>query len=223
MNEDVKRVVLVDDQILYREGLHMLFEHWPEFSVVGDASNGQEAIELCLRTVPDVVLMDVQMPVMNGIEAAAATHRKLPETAIVMLTVATDKNLVFDALKTGIKGYMVKDTPARQLRDRLHRVLDGETTLSDAVTATVVDEFNRLRETVPSEPSKVREKVGRLTDREIEILRLVAQGLSNDEIGARLYLSAGTVKKQLSAIMQRLYLENRVQAAVYAVHAGLIE
>lgn len=223
MNEDVKRVVLVDDQILYREGLHMLIEHWPEFSVVGDASNGQEAIELCLRTVPDLVLMDIQMPVMNGIEAAAATHRKLPQTAIVMLTVATDDDLVFDALKTGIKGYMVKDTPARQLRDRLHRVLDGETTLSDAVTATVVDEFNRLRESMPAEPSEICEKANRLTDREIEILRLVAQGLSNEEIGARLYLSAGTVKKQLSALMQRLYLENRVQAAVYAVHAGLVE
>ena len=221
MNDKATKVVLVDDQTLYRESLRMLMEHWDEFSVVGDASNGKEAIELCRRTSPDLVLMDVQMPVMNGIDAAAAIHRALPQTAIVMLTVATDDDLVFDALRTGIKGYMLKDTPARQLRDRLHRVLQGETTLSDAVTAAVVDELNRLRKA--SSAARPESSPARLTEREIEILRLVAQGLSNEEIGARLYLSAGTVKKQLSALMQRLYLENRVQAAVYAVHMGLVE
>lgn len=221
MNDETTKVVLVDDQTLYRESLRMLMEHWPEFSVVGDASNGKESVELCPKIAPDLVLMDVQMPIMNGIEAAIAIHRTLPQTTIVMLTVATDDDLVFDALKTGIKGYLLKDTPARQLRDRLHRVLQGETTISDSVTAAVVGELNRLRTASPVRHPESH--AVHLSDREVEILRLVAQGLSNEEIGARLYLSAGTVKKQLSALMQRLYLDNRVQAAVYAVRVGLVE
>ncbi|NTU89174.1 MAG: response regulator transcription factor [Actinobacteria bacterium] len=223
MNEEVARVAIVDDQVLYREGLRGLIEHWPEFSVVCEASNGKEAIELCRRTVPDLVLMDVQMPVMDGIEAAKIIHREFPQMAIVMLTVVMSDDYVFDALRTGIRGYMLKDTPARQLRNRLQGVLQGDATLSDAVTARVLDEFNRLRSASNAKPQEVPLGAEHLSAREIEVLRLVAHGMSNEEIGTQLYLSVGTVKKQLAVLMQKLNLENRVQVAVYAVRSGLID
>lgn len=224
------RTVLVDDQLLYREGLRGLFEHWPEFEVVGEASNGKEAVEECRRLAPDLILMDLQMPVMNGIEAAAAIHALLPDAAIVMLTVATSEELVFSALDTGVRGYLLKDTPARQLRSRLHGILQGEMALSGAVTASVVGELARLRERDEAAVGLVEDGVegavgpmAQLTQREIDILRCVAQGKSNEEISVELYLSLGTVKKQLGVIMQRLYVENRVQLAVYAVKHGLAD
>lgn len=225
------RIVLVDDQLLYREGLRGLFEHWPEFEVVGEASNGHEAVEACKRLNPDLVLMDLQMPVMDGIEAAKAIHGLLPEAVIVMLTVATSEELVFSALDTGVRGYLLKDTPARQLRSRLHGILQGEMALSGAVTASVVGELTRLRECGGALPSPAERDesergpvpIAQLTQREMEILRCVAQGKSNEEISAELYLSLGTVKKQLGVIMQRLYAENRVQLAVYAVRHGLAD
>ena len=224
------RVVLVDDQLLYREGLRGLFDHWPEFEVVGEASNGKEAVEECRRLAPDLILMDLQMPVMNGIEAATAIHALLPDAAIVMLTVATSEELVFSALDTGVRGYLLKDTPARQLRSRLHGILQGEMSLSGAVTASVVGELARLRERDGAAVESAEDggegdasPMAQLTQREIDILRCVAQGKSNEEISAELYLSLGTVKKQLGVIMQRLYVENRVQLAVYAVKHGLAD
>lgn len=223
MDEEVARVAIIDDQVLYREGLRGLIEHWPEFSVVCEASNGKEAINLCRRMVPDLVLMDVQMPVMDGIEAAKTIHHEFPQIVIVMLTVVISDDCVFDALRTGIRGYMLKDTPARQLRNRLQGVLQGDATLSDAVTARVLDEFNRLRSASHAKPQEVPLGAEHLSNREIEVLRLVAHGMSNEEIGTQLYLSVGTVKKQLAVLMQKLNLENRVQVAVYAVRSGLID
>lgn len=219
-------VLLVDDQVLYREAMHGLIDRWPEFEVVGEASDGLEAIEMAEALRPDLVLMDVRMPKMDGISAARRIHALLPTTMIVMLTVESDDELVFDALQTGIRGYLLKDTPARKLRDRLHSVMQGEATLSESVTAPVVDEFARLRAAAGEEGRGDGLPEGmpspeHLTDRERDILRLIALGKSNEEIAAELYLSLGTVKKQLSSLMLRLCLENRVQAAVYAVKAGL--
>lgn len=225
--EDVKttRIVLVDDQLLYREGLHGLIDHWSEFDVVGEASNGEEAVALCRKLRPDLVLMDLQMPVMNGIEAATLIHEELPDIVIVMLTVATGEDLVFDALSTGVRGYLLKDTPARHLRHRLHDILDGEMSLSGAITSMAVEELARLREDASLRDDLFARPdsavLASLSQREIDVLRLVAQGKSNEEISAELYLSLGTVKKQLGVIMQRLYVENRVQLAVWAVKHGL--
>lgn len=223
---NVTRIVLVDDQLLYREGLHGLIDHWSEFSVVGEASNGKEAVELCRRLHPDLVLMDLQMPVMNGTEAASLIHEEFPDIVIVMLTVATNEELVFDALSTGVRGYLLKDTPARQLRLKLHDVLSGDMSLSGVITSMAVDELSRLREEagVRALSEKTNPSISALaglSQREIDVLRLVAQGKSNEEISAELYLSLGTVKKQLGVIMQRLYVENRVQLAVWAVKNGL--
>ncbi|MBQ9042536.1 MAG: response regulator transcription factor [Eggerthellaceae bacterium] len=219
------RILLVDDQVLYREAMCGLIERWPEFEVVAEASDGAEAVEVALGVKPDLILMDVRMPKMDGIAAAQAIHDQLPEAAIVMLTVESDKDLVFNALQTGIRGYLLKDTPARKLRDRLHSIMEGEASLSESVTAAVMDEFTRLREetgaaSAASESGDIPSP-DHLTDREKDILRLVAQGKSNEEIARELYLSLGTVKKQLGNLMLRLCLENRVQAAVYAVKVGL--
>ncbi len=222
MSDSVTRILLVDDQVLYREAMRGLIDRWPEFDVVAEASDGDEAVSLARDLYPDLVLMDVRMPRMDGVEAARRIHDEAPEIAIVMLTVESDKEIVFDALGNGVRGYLLKDTPARKLRDRLHSIIAGEMALSESVTGPVVDEFARLREKAGSNGSRGDVPSSEhLTDREKDILRLVAQGKSNDEIGAELYLSVGTVKKQLSNLMLRLCLENRVQAAVYAVKAGL--
>lgn len=226
MEESVTRVLLVDDQVLYREAMHGLIDRWSEFDVVAEAADGIEAMELAAALKPDLVLMDVRMPKMDGIVAAEKIHEMLPATVIVMLTVESDEKLVFDALQTGIRGYLLKDTPARKLRDRLHSVIQGEMTLSESVTAPVVAEFARMRAESGAGGhagtlSQDMPSPDHLSDRERDILRLVAQGKSNEEIASELYLSLGTVKKQLSSLMLRLCLENRVQVAVYAVKVGL--
>ena len=226
MTEDKTRVQLVDDQVLYREAMRGLIERWPEFDVVCESSDGEEAVADALKHNPDLILMDVSMPKMDGIAAAQKIHGMRPECAIVMLTVESDKELVFDALQTGIRGYLLKDTPARKLRDRLHRILQGDMALSESVTSAVVDEFTHLRETsgvgnITTADCETVPSPEHLSQREKDILRLLAQGKSNEEIASELYLSLGTVKKQLSSLMLRLCLDNRVQAAVYAVKAGL--
>lgn len=226
MDKQVTSVLLVDDQVLYREAMRGLIERWPEFEVVAEASDGAEAVELAYALEPDLVLMDVRMPKMDGVQASREILEKLPDTAIVMLTVESEKDLVFSALDSGVRGYLLKDTPARKLRDRLHSVVQGEATLSESVAGSVIDEFARMRDASEARwdqaaNREVSPSTERLTDREKDILRLLAQGKSNEEIGAELYLSVGTVKKQLSNLMLRLHLENRVQAAVYAVKMGL--
>lgn len=218
------RVLLVDDQVLYREGLCGLVRRWPEFEVAGEASNGREAVEFCRRSVPDLVLMDVQMPVMDGVEATGIICDAHPGIAVVMLTVTDDDEYLFGALYNGARGYILKDMPSRQLRNRLQGVIRGGGVLSDAVTERVLRELgsSRAQRHLVARGDE-QGSPAKLSEREIQILRLVAKGLSNEEIGAQLYLSAGTVKKQLSALMQKLYLSNRVQIAVYAIRVGLVD
>ena len=224
MDGKVTRTLLVDDQVLYREAMRGLIERWPEYEVVGEASDGQEAVDLALFLEPDLILMDVRMPKMDGIAASRAILARRPDIPIVLLTVESDRALVFDALQSGVRGYLLKDTPARKLKDRLYSVMQGEATLSESVTGAVMDEFARMRMVEGEGPSSSAGRpagADQLTGREKEILRLVAKGAPNEQIGAELFLSLGTVKKQISQIMMRLGLENRVQLAVYAVKAGL--
>ena len=225
MSENVSGILLVDDQVLYREALRGLIDRWDEFDVIAEASNGAEAIELAFSTDPDLILMDIRMPEMDGVSAARAILARKPDIPIVMLTVESEKSLVFEAIQAGARGYLLKDTPARKLRDRLRMVIQGEATLSETVTGAVIDEFSRMRlDAGRQSDAKSREYVPRadsLTGRDKEILSLLAQGKSNEDIAEELFLSLGTVKKRVSQIMMQLGLENRVQVAVYAVRAGL--
>ena len=227
MGDTPSRILLVDDQVLYREAVRSLIERWPEFEVVAGASDGVEAVELACALKPDLILLDVRMPKMDGVEAARRIIRHVPDAKIVMLTVESDKDHVFEALQNGARGYLLKDTPARKLHDRLRSVVQGEMALSESVTASVVDEFARLRATAgrPSSDGeaamRMHQDAQRLTQRDKTMLRLVVQGKTNEEIGAELYLSVGSVKKQLSSLMLQLGVDNRVQLAVYAVKAGL--
>ena len=211
------RVLVVDDQILYREGLCELMGHWHEFEIIGQASNGQEAVDFCAMRKPDLILMDVQMPVMDGISATAAICSRYPQVRIVMLTVSAEDEHLFGAIQNGAIGYILKDTPARQLRNRLRGIAAGEGSRSGIVAAKVIKEVSSR--TYLSAESEAQAAL--LTERETELLSLVANGLSNEEIGEQLFLSAGTVKKQLSSLMRKLCVDNRVQLAVWAVKAGL--
>jgi len=216
----VAALLLVDDHALFRDGLRELISHWSEFRVVGDAANGAEAVDLCGQLQPDIILLDVQMPVMDGVEAAKRIRVESPATAVVMLTMSVDESDLFEALKQGARGYILKNTPAQQLRERLIEVARGEAPLSGAIAGRILDEFNRQRS---ADAVSSPEPVETLTEREVQILRLVTEGLSNEEIGARLFLSDQTIKKQLSGAMQKLQLNNRVQAAAYAVRHKLAD
>lgn len=227
MGDTPSRILLVDDQVLYREAVRSLIDRWSEFEVVAEASDGAEAVELACALKPDLILLDVRMPKMDGVEATRRIVRHVSDAKIVMLTVESDKDHVFEALQNGARGYLLKDTPARKLHDRLRSVVQGEMALSESVTAPVVDEFARLRASAGCAASdggavsRLREDAARLSERDKTMLRLIAQGKTNEEIGAELYLSVGSVKKQLSSLMLQLGVDNRVQLAVYAVKAGL--
>lgn len=225
MVDHVTKIVLADDQILYREVMCGLIERWPEYEIVGEASNGEEAVSLASYLDPDLILMDIRMPKMDGITATQAILAKNPDIPIVLLTVESEKHLVFDALQAGARGYILKDTPARKLKDRLGAVVGGEATLSEAVAKDVIDEFTRLRIVADrgcsSGHARLSDGSKAFSNRDRDVLRLVAQGKSNEKIASELFLSLGTVKNHISTIMSKLGLENRVQLAVYAVKASL--
>ena len=222
MSPDVTRVLLVDDHTLYREGLRALFSHWDDFEIVGEAANGAIAVELCRTLNPDMVLMDVQMPVMDGVEATRLIHQEFPNIDIVMLTMTIEEANLFESIRWGARGYILKDMPARQLGDRLRGVARGEAALSGPATSRILEEFSRMHDSGASQQQN-QGLTDNLTEKEAEIIRLVARGLSNEEIAAELFMSEGAVKKKLSSLLQKLHINNRIQAAAYAVRAGLAD
>lgn len=216
------RVLIADGQGLYREGLKEIMGHWPEFRVVGEVSNGRDAVAYCEANCPDMVLLDVLLPIMDGVEAARLIRQRNPRTLIVALTSTVDDDSLFGALYAGVSGYILKDASSRELRAKLHEVVNGEMPVSALAAKKVVAKL------CSSPPTILGGKAGRtssvkLNEREVMLLRLVAQGLSNEEIALRLYVSVGTVKKQLSALMRRMCFESRVQMAVWAVREGIVE
>jgi RNA polymerase sigma factor (sigma-70 family) len=210
-------ILLVDDHVLFREGLFSLMQRWDDFDVVGEASTGEQAVSMCRDLLPDLVLMDVAMPVMNGLEATRQITRELPTTRVVMLTVSEDDESLFEAIKSGAAGYILKDAPSRRLHDQLRGVMRGESPLSGAVATKMLIEFNRQ-----SEKQAAPDVDEPLTEREQQVLKLVSEGMSNQEIAEALYLSENTVKKHIRNILQKLHLNNRVQAAVFAAREGMI-
>ena len=211
-------ILIVDDHILFREGLRNICNHWEEFEVVGEAEDGLAAVAMAEKLLPDIVLMDISMPEMNGIEATRKITKACPSINVVILTVSEEEKNLLEAVKNGAKGYVLKDTPSRRLRDQLRGVIQGEAPLSGIMAEKILNEFKLPKETLPS--SDDDPMVEPLTEQEQRVLVLVSEGLTNAKIGEELSISENTVKKYLHNILSKLHLNNRVEAAVYAVKKG---
>lgn len=213
------RVLLVDDQDLFREGLHTLLSVQPAVDVIGEASNGEEALALAVRLQPDVVLMDVQMPVLDGVAATRQLKRTLPDCQVIMLTTFDDDEYVFEGLRAGALGYLLKDTSSESLLNAIRAAARGESFLQPSIAAKVVNEFARLSVSAPASPSTDTEP---LTARERDILRLMVEGMSNREIADELVITEGTVKNHVTNILSKLGVQSRTQAALKAKQSRLI-
>ena len=218
MVEPIK-ILLVDDQSLYREGLVELFKKWDDFRVVGDVACGVDAVSECGVLRPDIVLMDVKMPGMDGIEACGEICLRYP-AAVVMLSLYGDKGRVLSAISNGAKGYLLKNIHANELRQKLLSVAKGDAALSDEVAAVCLDAL-RGPKFAPLDEAKVERLISSLTEHEIELLKFIAHGASNKDIASKLFIGEGTVKKHVSLMLAKLHLENRVQAAVFALRSGI--
>ena len=218
MNHPI-RILLVDDQALFREGLNTLLSVQPDFEVVGEASNGEEALRLAAQLQPHVVLMDLRMPVLDGVTATRRLHTLLPDCRVLVLTTFDDDEFVFDGLRAGAVGYLLKDVSSDKLFEALRAAARGEYFLLPSITAKVIEEFARVSPVarVPVEPL-----VDPLSAREIEILRLVATGASNKEIAEMLVIAEGTVKNHLTNILAKLSAKDRLQAVLKARELGLL-
>ena len=212
-------VLIVDDQALVRVGLRKILEAEPEMNVAGEAADGADAVAEARRLRPDVVLMDIRMPVLDGIEATRRIARAQPATRVLMLTTFGLDSYVYDALRAGASGFMLKDAPPEEIAAAVRVVADGDALLAPAVTRSVIEEFARREPApVPESPPAVDE----LTPREREVLDLLARGLSNPEICERLFISEATAKTHVARILQKLGLRDRVQAVIYAYESGLV-
>ncbi|HSB85410.1 MAG TPA: response regulator transcription factor [Ilumatobacteraceae bacterium] len=213
------RVAIVDDQALMRDGFTMILDAQPDIDVVGDAENGRLGVELCWRTRPDVVLMDVRMPVMDGIEATRLiTSSDDCQTRVLVLTTFDLDEYVYSAMRAGASGYLLKDTPAKDLVAAVRVIAQGDALLSPSVTRRLIEEFARQ-----PEPEAVNTALpDDLTDREREALELLAHGLSNREIAAAMYIGEATAKTHVSRLLTKLGVRDRVQAVVLAYESGLV-
>jgi DNA-binding NarL/FixJ family response regulator len=209
------RVLVVDDQSMVRAGFRMLLSREPDIEVVAEASNGIEALELATRFRPTVVLMDIRMPKLDGLQATRKILADQPSTRVLILTTFDLDEYVFEALRTGASGFVLKDDPPEQLLSAIRIVAHGEALLSPAITKRVIAKFTAMSQRQPPQA------LADLTDRELEVLRLIARGLSNAEIGEQLYISDTTVKTHITHILQKLNLRDRVQAVVLAHEAHL--
>jgi len=240
------RVLIVDDQALMREGLRTLLDLDETIRVVGTAANGREALALARELDPHVVLMDIRMPEMDGVTATARIKETLPGVQVLMLTTFDDDELIFAALQAGASGYVLKDTPSEQLARDLHAVRMGEASLSPSVARKVIARLTApgpgslppVPARPPGAPNPATSPDGAggrpdgpridaqgreaLSEREVDVLRLAAEGLSNRGIGARLYITEGTVKNHVSSILSKLHLRDRTQAVLHAKEQGLI-
>ncbi|MFF1355030.1 response regulator [Streptomyces sp. NPDC058297] len=216
------RVVIADDQMMVREGFSVLLNAMPGIQVVGEAVNGREAIARVRELSPDVVLMDIRMPELNGIEATREIAAMGGAAKVLVLTTFDLDEYVYQALRAGASGFLLKDASARQLADGVRVVAEGEALLAPSVTRRLITEFSKLAET-PKLPAVANPGAfGELTERETEVLVLIAQGLSNAEIAGRLVVAESTIKTHVSRVLVKLGLRDRTQAAVFAYEARLV-
>ncbi len=212
------RVLLADDQELMRTGFRLILSAEPDLDVVGEASDGSRAVDEAARLRPDVVLMDVRMPGVDGIEATRRLGRLTPQPPrVLMLTTFDLDEYVYDALRAGASGFLLKDAPATQLADAIRVVAAGDALLSPGVTRRMIAEF--ARRPLPAQEPALAE----LTGRELEVLKLIARGSSNSEIASQLYIGEATVKTHVKRVLAKLSLRDRVQAVVLAYETGLVQ
>lgn len=210
------KVLIADDHKMFRQGLRMLFEMEPDIKIVGEARDGLEVQEMARQLEPDVILMDINMPGADGVEATRQVLKEQPNLSIIVLTMFREDEHVFQAIRAGAKGYVLKDADSLEVTRAIRTVASGSSVLDPAMTAKVFNQFKLL-----ADMSEKSNREG-LTDRELEILTLVAQGASNREIGDKLFLSEKTIKNYITSIFQKLQMNDRTQAAVYALQNGLI-
>jgi DNA-binding NarL/FixJ family response regulator len=219
MMTETIRLLLVDDQRLMRDGLRILLELEADFEVIGEAEDGAQALKVYRQHAPDVVLMDIRMPVMDGVESTRRLRESDPNSKIIILTTFDDNEYVFEGLRAGALGYLLKDVSGDELADAIRKVAAGGSMIEPSVARKVVAEFARL---APATPAATQDLIEPLSEREIEILKLVSQGLTNKEIAARLYLAEGTVKNYVTSILQKIDARDRTQAAIRARELGLL-
>ncbi|HKU57611.1 MAG TPA: response regulator transcription factor [Gaiellaceae bacterium] len=212
-------VLICDDQALVRVGLRKILEAEPELTVAGEAADGEDAVTEARRLRPDVVLMDIRMPILDGIEATRRIVRAQPATRVLILTTFGLDEYVYEALRAGASGFMLKDAPPEEIVAAVRIVAAGEALLAPAVTRAVIEEFARREPpSVPPQPPGLKE----LTAREREVLELLARGRSNAEICEQLFVSEATTKTHVARILQKLDLRDRIQAVIYAYESGLV-
>lgn len=217
------RVLLVDDQELLRRGLKMVLEEQEDLAIVGEASNGDEAVAAAAALRPDVVVMDVRMPGTDGVEATRRITETVPESRVLILTTFDLDEYAFSALRNGASGFLLKDVPSAQLAQSIREIAAGDAVIAPSLTRRLLDAYaDKLPDLRAGGAEDQPDPLGVLTDREREILVEVAGGLSNGEIASRLYLSEATVKTHLGRILSKLGLRDRVQAVVYSYQVGLV-
>ena len=212
------RVVLVDDQELFRRGLTMLLGVEDDIDVVGEAGDGVSAVALAEQAVPDVVLLDVRMPKDSGLQACIRIKERVPSTRIIMLTVSDEEKDLYEAVKNGASGYLLKDSSIEEVAQAIRVVAEGQSLISPSMAVKLIDEFKEMarggRDQVPTP---------KLTERELQVLRLVATGLNNREAAKELFISENTVKNHVRNILEKLQLHSRMEAVMYAVRENLLD
>ena len=213
-------VVIADDHALFRRGLTMVLESEPDIDVVGEANDGHEVVTLAEKYMPDLVLMDVRMPGRGGIDAAQAIKDAVPHTKILMLTISDEEEDLYDAIKVGASGYLLKEISIEEVADSIRQVHAGQSLISPSMASKLLTEFAAMAR---KDEEKQQMPTPRLTDREMEVLTLVAQGLNNRDIAKELFISENTVKNHVRNILEKLHLHSRMEAVVYAVREKLLE
>ncbi len=214
------RVLVVDDHALFRRGLQMVLEQEPDIDVVGEASDGAEAVEKAADTLPDIVLMDVRMPRRGGIDACTAIHQTVPSARIIMLTISDEEADLYDAIKAGAMGYLLKEISIEEVASAIRAVHGGQSLISPSMASKLLNEFASM---IKRTDDRQQVPTPRLTDREMEVLKLVAKGLNNRDIAKELFISENTVKNHIRNILEKLQLHSRMEAVVYAVREKLLE
>jgi DNA-binding NarL/FixJ family response regulator len=214
------RVVICDDHALFRRGLEMVLENEPDIEVVGEATDGIQAVEKAQELMPDVILMDVRMPKRSGIEATQQIKELLPHVKILVLTISDEEADLYDSIKAGAAGYLLKEISTDEVADAIRSVWAGHSRISPAMASKLLTEFQAMTKRADD-----RQQIAppRLTERELEVLRLVAKGLNNRDIAKNLFISENTVKNHIRNILEKLQLHSRMEAVIYAVREKILE